>query len=212
MFHVPRRGLLALTVFALVVVFVQPASAISLDVEPKNVASVDADFKVLVEQGSVVIHKTDGSLTEVPCSMDEKNGVIDCSGEDGEGLIGVLNVDEMEGIKSASGTNKDVKIVVVGSKLVVDSWQTRARQYPWDGCIGHDALFWGRNPGQPMMSLIWFLDYLGPCVEVPSGYASIDWWTTGNGPAGEYLDGTVLCNTWAPTSKLSGQPCITVHD
>jgi hypothetical protein len=101
---------------------------------------------------------------------------------------------------------------VSGVRDYVASWTTRARQYQWDGCIDHDAYFWGRNPDESFISLISSVLYSGPCVQVPSGAYSIDWWTLPNGPNGYYRDGTTLCNSWAPTSKLSGLPCIIIHD
>jgi hypothetical protein len=114
---------------------------------------------------------------------------------------------------SATGTNGRVLIKVVGSGLYVDSWQTRARQYPSDGCIDHDAYFYSKPPWSSTYIFVTAYLYYGPCYQVPSYAWSIDWWTYGdNGQAGGYVNQTRLCNGWSPAPPLSGFPCITVHD
>lgn len=195
-------------------VLVIPGVATARDVEVDNVGSstvVDVGLKRQVEQSSVVVVNADGTTVEVPCSLEED--IISCT--DGDvGMVGIINFDDEpgSGIKSASGTNKDVRIEVTGSGLVVTKWQTRARQYRADGCIDHDAFFWARPYGG-WLSTVASVLYNGPCVTVPPyPVSSIDWWTTGYGPTGIYANQTQLCNSWSPTSKLAGLPCITVHD
>ena len=169
----------------------------------------------------VEIHSADGSVSEAPCvQVTERR--IECLDEDGAGIVGVVSEARPEKqltsngggpqAQSASGTNGRVHIKVVGLKLYVQSWQTRARQYHEDGCIGHDAYFYAKPPFSATYNFVTAYLYYGPCYQVPPGYL-IDWWTTGNqGQAGvSYVNQTRLCNGWAPKPPLSGFPCITVH-
>jgi hypothetical protein len=174
--------------------------------------ATDAVLQRRIEQSSVLVQTASGTPIEMPCTLRE--ALISCADGSG-GMIGVINRENEDRLiqpESATGINKDVLIKVIGSGLWVDDWTTRARQYPADGCIDHDAYFYAKEPPRTTYDLVGFVLYSGPCVTVPSWAHSIDWWTYGDVANGPYVDGTRLCNGWEPSQKLSGFPCITVHD
>ena len=165
-----------------------------------------------VQLGSVLVSSGEAGTQSIPCKAVSPTR-IECLNAEGTGMVGILNLTPPIEPRSASGTNGDIHITVIGSGLSVTSWETRARQYRTDGCIDHDAYFYGIRPGTSYPYWITTYFYNGPCVQVPFPFDSIDWWTTGDdGQAGSYTNGTRLCNGWQPSSKLSGFPCITVHD
>jgi hypothetical protein len=192
-----------------VVVMLLPAVAGARD---DGGSASDSAMQRQVEQSSILVQRANGTSVEIPCTL--TNALISCM-DGASGLIGVISSKGDHDLiqpESATGTNKDVLITVVGSGLWVDDWTTRARQYPFDGCTDHDAYFYAKEPPRTSYDLVGFILYNGPCVTVPSYAHSIDWWTYGDVANGPYVDGTRLCNGWEPNQKLSGFPCITVHD
>ena len=101
---------------------------------------------------------------------------------------------------SATGTNQDVTIYVVGSGLWVDSWWTSAlapkAEYTW-------ASFWVNGTIVSQSNTIWTNPAQGEAVAIWGGLPG---YPTGQG---SFPNGTQLCVTWF---QIPGKPCETVHN
>lgn len=93
---------------------------------------------------------------------------------------------------SASGCNKQVCIYVTGTKLHITAWQSTGVSAP---AICTYAAFW-RNT--TIMSTT-------PEICGPQNTTYVA--TKGGLPA-DFLNGTILCNSWV---SIAGKPCETVH-
>lgn len=168
--------------------------------------------------GTTIFATTAGAGGKTPVLLSEsapiavsavnQNGVVSNSVMSYRILTYSGPVNQNTGIQpdTATGTNQDVTIYIQGSGLNVTGWETSAEQF--SGCDAPTSYFWAKHPNGNSYYLVDYWWYSGPCLTVPSGYQTIQWWADTTAALGQYVNGTSLCNSWEP---FPGYPCETIH-